>query len=240
MGHLFVRQTHGFWEDHHRANNIIFSAKMRKRVSPHWHQLSTSKKNECIYSESQAADAVFNIISGVVALYKKRSRTVLHIVAFVTAEDIFGLAEQGQYVNSATALTNVTAYCLPVTALRRLLSNDAGLDLHIIAKLCEELRQAQRQAFIIAQKHATSRVAMFLSLQEHLQHRDELTTEIYLPMDRTAIAAYIDLSLAAVSRALRVLADTGIISIRDRRHVKVVNRRTFEKLAKFSVNETAD
>ena len=126
------------------------------------------KKNERIYSEGDSADMVFNIISGVVALYKQRSNAVEHIVAFVTAEDIFGLAEEGRYVNSATALTSVTAYCLPVPALRRLLSSDAGLDLHIIVKLCQELRQAQRQAFIVAQKNATARLAMFLSLQEHL------------------------------------------------------------------------
>ena len=59
-------------------------------------------------------------------------------------------------------------------------------------------------------------------------------------MDHTAIAEYIGLSLAAVSRAFRALADTGVISYRNRRHVKVVDRRAFEKLAKFSVEGTAD
>jgi len=82
---------------------------------------------------------------------------------------------------------------------------------------------------------------MFLSLQEHLQSsRNELTTEIYLPMDRTAIAEYIGLSLATVSRAFRALADTALISHRNRRHIKVVDRKAFEKLAKFSVEETSD
>ena len=199
------------------------------------------KKNERIYREGESADMVFNIISGVVGLYKQRSETDRHIVAFVSAEDIFGLAEEGQYVNSATALTSVIAYCLPVPALRRLLLNDAGLDLHIIAKLCQELRQAQRQALIIAQKQATPRLAMFLSLQEHLQSsRNELATEIYLPMNRSAIAEYIGLSLAAVSRAFKVLVDTGVISYRDRHHIKVGDRRAFDKLAKFPIEEIAE
>jgi CRP/FNR family transcriptional regulator len=199
------------------------------------------KKNERIYREGESAGMVFNIISGVVGIYKKRSKTDRHIVAFLSAEDIFGLAEEGQYVNSAFALNSVTAYCLPVPALRRLLSSDAGLDVHVIVKLCQELRQAQRQALIVVQKNATTRLAMFLSLQEHLQSsRNELTTEIYLPMDRTAIAEYIGLSLATVSRAFRALADTALISHRNRRHIKVVDRKAFEKLAKFSVEETSD
>ena len=45
--------------------------------------------------------------------------------------------------------------------------------------------------------------------------RDEPTTEIYLPMNRSDIGEYVGMSLEAVSRAFRGLTATGIIKFRD-------------------------
>ena len=73
---------------------------------------------------------------------------------------------------------------------------------------------------------------MFLDLQEHLQIiRDESVSEIYLPMDRSSIAAYLGLTLAAVGRAFRTLVSKKIISTRDRHHVKILDRNAFNELA---------
>jgi CRP-like cAMP-binding protein len=94
--------------------------------------------------------------------------------------------------------------------------NNADLDVDIIIKLCEELREAQRHAVLLAQKRAVTRLAMFLDLQEHLQTaRAESVSEIHLPMDRSGIAAYLGLTLAAVSRAFRTLVSKKIISCRN-------------------------
>ena len=73
---------------------------------------------------------------------------------------------------------------------------------------------------------------MFLQLQEHVQtDGGGHAAEIYLPMDRTDIADYVGMSLAAVSRGFRDLATRRIIRVRDRRHMKIVDRKAFEKLA---------
>ncbi len=61
--------------------------------------------------------------------------------------------------------------------------------------------------------------------------RGESTSEIYVPMDRSDVAEYIGTTLAAVSRAFRTLTARGILQSRDRRHVKVIDRGAFEKLA---------
>lgn len=190
------------------------------------------KKGEKIYLGGKSAHAIFNIISGVVATYKTGADGSDHINAFLYPQDLIGLSEEGRYENSAKAVTRVTAYALPIPALRRQLSHDANLQFHVIAKLCHELRQTQRHAFLLAEKHALSKLAMFLRLQEHLQlSRGEPAEEIYLPMDRSDIARYIGMSLATVSRGFRTLAARRIVRNRDRRHVKVINRETFESLA---------
>ena len=121
---------------------------------------------------------------------------------------------------------------MPLPAVRRILDNRADFDVNVIIKLCEELRAAQRHAFVLAHRRATTRLAMFLDLQEHLQTlNDETASEIYIPMDRSSIAAYLGLTLAAVSRAFRSLISKKIISSRDRHHVKIVDRDAFNRIA---------
>src|SRR5476649_2686127 len=169
------------------------------------------KKGEEIYREGQRANSVFNIITGVVKAYKTAPDGSEHITAFLFPDDLFGLSEEGRHTNSTKAITPVTAYQLPVSALQSRLSKDAELDFHVICKLCHELRQTQRHAFLLARRQALSKIAMFLQLLEQLQAaRGELITEIYLPMSRSEIGEYVGMSLEAVSRAFRGLTTRGI------------------------------
>jgi CRP/FNR family transcriptional regulator len=190
------------------------------------------KKGDVIYHQGHRANAVFNIISGVVKAYQTTSDGSKHITAFLFPDDLFGLSDEGWYTNSTMTVTPVIAYQLPMSALRSRLSRDAGLEFHVICKLCQELRQAQHHAFLLARRHALSKMALFLQLLEQLQAaRDEPTTEIYLPMNRSDIGEYVGTSLEAVSRAFRGLTATGIIEFRDRSHLKILDRDAFEKIA---------
>jgi CRP/FNR family transcriptional regulator len=135
-----------------------------------------------------------------------------------------GSPKRGAYVNSAEAVTAMTAYRLPVPALENLLRRDATLEWHILVKLCHELREAQRHAVILKQQGALSRLALFLQmLDRSRQARDGDSGEIYLPMTRSDIADYIGFSLPAVSRSFRSLADRHLISFRDRRHLLIAD-----------------
>jgi len=195
-------------------------------------------KGTHIYGEGDAADAVFNIISGVVITYRALA-VGEHVTSFLYQGDLFGLSEEGHYSNAARAATSVVAYKIPIPALRRILDNNADLDVDLIVKLCEDLRGAQRHALLLAQKRAATKLAMFLELQEHLQlARGESPLEIYLPMDRSSIAAYLGLTLAALSRAFRTLVSKQIISSRNRHHIKILDRNAFNRLADARSNET--
>jgi DNA-binding transcriptional regulator YhcF (GntR family) len=50
-------------------------------------------------------------------------------------------------------------------------------------------------------------------------------------MDRSDMAEYVGISLAALSRAFRTLTTRGILQSRDRRHVKVIDHGAFDVLA---------
>jgi CRP-like cAMP-binding protein len=189
-------------------------------------------KGEEIYREGQPADAVFNIITGVVKAYKTAPDGSEHITTFLFPDDMFGLSEEGKYTNSTKALTPLALYRFPVPALRSRLAKDADLEFHVICKLLHELRETQRHAFLLGRRRALSKVAMFLQLLENLQAaRGERTAEIYLPMNRSDIGEYVGMSLEAVSRAFRGLTARGIIKSRDRQHLKIADRSTFDKIA---------
>jgi CRP/FNR family transcriptional regulator len=219
------RSGHQLLSDAERARLAIVASVVRFR------------KGETVYRAGAPADAIYNIISGVVKAFWAGADGVEHIHAFLFADDLLGLSDEGRYVNSAEAVTPVTAYQLPTARLQSLLRKDAGLEFHVICKLCQELRQAQRHAFLVSKRDALPKLAMFLQLLEHLQaSRGEPVNEIHLPMDRTEIGEFVGLSLAAVSRGFKKLAANGIIEMRNRRHVKVKHRAAFEALADLSGN----
>ncbi len=190
------------------------------------------KKGAQIYREGDRADAVFNIAGGVVKAYRALPDRTERISAFLFADDLFGLAEDGKYANSAKAVTAVTAYRLPVSALQSRLRQDADLEFHVICKLCHELRAAQRHAILLGRRNALAKLAMFFQLLEHYQAaRGERTSGLYLPMSRSDVADYVGMSLEAVSRSFSTLARRGVIGFSNKRHVKILDRTQLDALA---------
>jgi CRP/FNR family transcriptional regulator len=192
------------------------------------------KKGQKVYAAGDPIESIYNIISGVVKSYTTEPDNRRRINGFLFAGDLLGLSDDGHYANSAQAITPVTAYRLPLARLQRQLRKDSDLEFHVICKLCHELRQAQRHAFLLTHKDAAVKLAMFLQFMEQLQaDRGEPNNEIHLPMARTEIGEFVGLSLAAVSRGFRRLTTDGV-ELRNRHHVKVRDREAFNCLAGLS------
>jgi CRP-like cAMP-binding protein len=188
------------------------------------------RKGETIYEAGDRANAVFNIITGVVKSYRTLPDGRQHIVGFLFADDLIGLAENGTYLNSAGAVTDVTLYRIPTAPLEARLRNHPDLDFQVISKLCHELREAQRHAFLLSKQHAIAKIGLFLQMLEtHQAARGESMGEVYLQMTRRDISAFVGISPEAVTRSLRDLASRGAITFRDRRHVQIVNRARLEE-----------
>jgi CRP-like cAMP-binding protein len=188
-------------------------------------------RGDRIYRAGEPASFLYNISAGVVRMYRTLPDGTRAVLRFLFPDDLLGLAAEGVYVNSAEAVTAMTAYRLPVPALENLLRRDATLEWHLLVKLCHELREAQRHAIILKQQGALARLALFLQMLDRSREaRDGGTGEIYLPMSRTDIADYIGFSLAAVSRSFRALAARHLISFRDRRHLLITDRARLASL----------
>ncbi len=143
-------------------------------------------------------------------------------------KNIFGLAENGLYVNTLQAVTEVRLHRIPIEELRRLFLEDGELQFQFLCKVTDELRRFQRQKIVLTRRDAAGRVAMFLSMLE--ERRPDAGPAIDLPMTRSDMANYLGLSLEAVSRATTALTERRIVTFIGRHSAKVVDRARFDKL----------
>jgi CRP/FNR family transcriptional regulator len=183
------------------------------------------RKGELICQEGARAGRIYNIISGVVKSYRSQPDRKQQVMGFLFSRDLFGLAEQGRYVNSASAVTQVVLYKIPAAALEARLRRSPSLHFQVICRLCHELREAQQHAILLSQHRAVAKLGLFLQMLEAHQNGEEhFSQEIRVPMARTDIGAYVNMSPEAVTRSLRELVRRGVISVRDRRYITIIDR----------------
>lgn len=183
-----------------------------------------------IYREDSQADWVFAVAEGAVKAYRELPSGKRVVGAFLFARDLFGLAENGRYTNTAQAITPVTLYRLPLTELTVLLKHDAQLQFKFLAKVTHELRESQRRAVLIGRRDAAGRLAMFLAKMS--EHRDPGASpdDIPLPMTRSDIAGFLGLSLETVSRAAAELERRRLVKFENRHLARVLDAQRLGKL----------
>ena len=183
-----------------------------------------------VYREDTTAGWVFIVASGVVKSFRDLPSGRRRIAAFLFPDDIFGLAENGRYVNTAQAVTEVRLYRIPIDPLERLFLDDSRLQLQFLCKVTHALRQSQRQKIVVTRRDAIGRVAMFLSMLERRAADAGHTSTVRVPMSRSDVASYLGLSLEAVSRATAALTRRNTVAFVDRHTVRIVDRGRFDKL----------
>ena len=183
-----------------------------------------------LYREGSAAEWIFIVASGVLKAFRDLPSGKRRIVAFLFADDLFGLSEGHRYMNTLQTITPVNLFKIPTAALMDALRRDPELEFQFLCKLTHELRKSQRHTILVSRRDAAGRLAMFLRmLEQHGHQRSDRIIEF--PMSRSDAANYLGLSLETVSRACRTLERNEIVAFTDRHTVRVIDRPRFEKLA---------
>jgi CRP-like cAMP-binding protein len=183
-----------------------------------------------VYREESPALWVFAITDGAVKCYRDLPSGKRVVGAFLFARDLFGLAENGQYLNCAQTLTVTTMYRLPIGDLAALLRHDADMQFKFLMKVTHELREAQRRAILISRRDAAGRLAMFISQMETRECPSGQTRVVALPMTRSDIAGFLSLSLESVSRAAAELEQRGLVQFESRHRARIVDPEGFARL----------
>jgi CRP/FNR family transcriptional regulator len=185
-----------------------------------------------IYDAGDRADAVFVVIEGVLKSYRTLPSRKRALSTFLFRHDIFGLAERGRYLNSIQAITPVTLHQLPLAELVPLIKRDPNLQFKFLMKVTQALREAQRRSILIGRHDAIGRMAMFLMMMQQ-QHRLAVghDYDVPLPMTRSDIASFLNLTNESVSRATRGLQRRGLVTFESRHLARILDPSSLAKLA---------
>lgn len=178
----------------------------------------------------QAAKAVFSVTSGTLASYRERRDGTRKIFAFMFAEDVFGLARRGLYVNSVKAITPAVVHRLPADALAALLTRDGTLQFRFLCKMTQVVRDGQRQALMTTVRDPVERVALFLSMLEEVQHERRKDDPIAIPMTRQDVADYLNLTSGTIRSAVDALEERGLVRRTPPDGIAIVDRQRFDAL----------
>jgi CRP-like cAMP-binding protein len=183
-----------------------------------------------VYREDAPAEWVFAINEGCVKCYRELPSGKRALCAFLFGQDLFGLAENGRYMNTVQAITNVTLYRLSLVELTRLMKHDGDLQFQFLSKVTHELREAHRRAILINRRDAVGRFATFIAMMGSRGSTPASGQDVPLPMARSDIADYLGLSLESVSRSAAELERTGLVKFESRHLARVLDGAKLARL----------
>jgi CRP/FNR family transcriptional regulator, anaerobic regulatory protein len=185
---------------------------------------------ETVFAEGDDADSVYEVVRGMLRLYKLLPDGRRQITGFLSAGHLLGLAPEGVCVYTAEAVTEVTLCRYKRAAFERLIDEVPGFARRLLTVASQELCAAQNQMLLLGRKAATEKVASFLLLMADQQGADRAET-VSVPMTRSDIADYLGLTIETVSRTLTKLKRDGLIAIPSSAHIEICDRDQLEELA---------
>ncbi len=187
-------------------------------------------RNSTIFSEGDAADYSYKVISGAVRLSKMMSDGRRQIAEFALPGDFIGINWLEEHAMTAEALNDVTVVAYGRGRLERLGDENREVRAELFANLRHDLWAAQNHLVILGRQSAQERVAGFLVyLMERCRDADKARIDI--PMTRQDIADYLGLTIETVCRMLTKLKASGVIGIPDRHTITVRSAAALKRIS---------
>ena len=166
---------------------------------------------------------LYKLDSGVVCLYRIVVSGRRQVTGFAFAGDIFGMGALNRHVLSAQALRTTRVQSIPIGALGRLAGNDPRFGLKLYEAACLELASTQ-QTLLVIKRPALERLAGFLLVWAQRNGRNGDDPELLiLPMTRADIGDFLGLTIETVSRMFSKLQAEGVIEIKQRGPIRVLD-----------------
>ncbi|HYM30922.1 MAG TPA: helix-turn-helix domain-containing protein [Candidatus Cybelea sp.] len=192
--------------------------------------LQKKAPGETLFADGDEADSVFEVVRGVLRLYKLLPDGRRQIVGFLWNGHLLGLAPERNFIYTAEAVTEVTVCRYRRAAFERLIDQHPGFARTLLTAASHELRAAQDQMLLLGRKTATEKVASFILMMAEQQGGDD-AEGIDVPMSRNDIADYLGLTIETVCRTLTKLKRDGLISLSTPAHIGICDREKLEEVA---------
>ncbi len=180
------------------------------------------KRNQMIFSESDAAAHVYRVQSGCVRLTRLTPDGRRQISAFLHAGDWFGFEWINAYGVNAEAVSDVCLQSVPRRIMERMAREDTRIASFFHGLLAERFAQAQDHVMVLGRHTARERVTGFLlSLAARISHGPDGVLE--LAMGRQDIADHLGLTIETVCRVLHDLRKQRLVGVPDIHRLELLN-----------------
>ncbi|WP_027555015.1 helix-turn-helix domain-containing protein [Bradyrhizobium sp. Cp5.3] len=169
---------------------------------------------QTVFSEEDITSSFYNVLDGVMRLYKLLPDGRRQIVGFALPGDFLGMNISGRHNFSADAIGTVTICQFAKAPFTRFIEDRPHLLRRINELAIRELTQARDHMVLLGRRSADEKVATFLlGWRERLILLKGTIGTVPLPMSRQDIADYLGLTIETVSRTFTKLERLGVIEI---------------------------
>lgn len=189
---------------------------------------------EALVREGDQAGQIFDLLEGVLRVYKILPDGRRAIMGFVYPGDVLGVSFQRRSLFTVEAVTAVKVRRFSRGRFLSLVNQSPDLQSQLFALLCDQMSAAHDQMLLLGHKSAEERVVSFL-LAVH--GKCGKTAEIDLPMSRLDMADYLGLTIETVSRMMTGLARRGLIRATGRHRIALGNLSALRDIAGHDEDE---
>lgn len=169
---------------------------------------------ETVFAQEEMTTSFYNLLDGVMRLYKLLPDGRRQIVGFALPGDFLGMTPSARHNFSADAIGPVTICRFSRASFGRFVEDKPHLLRRINELAVVELSQARDHMVLLGRRSAEEKVATFLiSWRDRLTRLSGPTKTVSLPMSRQDIADYLGLTIETVSRTFTKLERDGVIEI---------------------------
>ena len=183
-------------------------------------------RNEEVYGEDEAAEFLYQVVTGAVRTYRMLDDGRRQVVAFYLPGDIFGVEAGEVHLTSAEAVSNSQVLVVKRASVMARAEHERDLSRQLWTLTVCELQRVQQHSLVLI-KSAEERVAGFLL---EMAGRCASGAAIELPMSRQDIADYLGLTIETVSRTFTQFVQSGVIALETTRRIQLRNRAALNRL----------
>jgi CRP/FNR family transcriptional regulator len=189
-------------------------------------------QGEMVIGESDPIRSFYVVITGQLKLYRSSAEGKEQTLQLLGAGDPFGLCTAfatDSFPASAMAIVESSVLLIPGTVMETVARQEPALLLNIISILSQRLRDSMTIIESLALKEIPGRLASFL---RHLLPKEakDKNIAVELTISQRELAKILGTTPEALSRALRKMANDGIIKTAGRM-ITILNHKALEKLA---------
>jgi CRP/FNR family transcriptional regulator len=169
---------------------------------------------ETVFAQEDMTAWFYNLLKGVMRLYKLLPDGRRQIVGFALPGDFLGMSASGRHGFSADAIGPVAVCRFGRAAFGQFAADRPHLLRRINELTIRELNQARDHMVLLGRRSAEEKVATFLiGWRDRLSELSGPSATVPLPMSRLDIADYLGLTIETVSRTFTKLEREGVLDI---------------------------